>query len=144
MHEERVERHCAGIEEAIESMQKQFVSMQNQLNEQANQNRSHVLDMEVAFNTASKSIRLVALQGKRMYNLYSLIKNIQQYCCIQVVSISVSLLLINSFCILEQLAKQRDKHMELVKATLRNFRAKFDDSLAYLRNSNAKFRFSFK
>jgi hypothetical protein len=106
MHEERVERHCVGIEEAIQAMQRQFVAMQNELNDQATQNRSHVADLEVAFNTASKSIRLVALH--------------------------------------DQLGKQRDSHMENVKVTLRNFRAKFDDSLAYMRNSNAKFRFSFK
>ena len=101
-----MERHCVGIEEAIQNMQKRFASMQANLNEQANQNRAHVLDLEVAFNTASKSVRLVALQ--------------------------------------EQLGKQRDKHMELVKVTLRNFRAQFDDNLSYMRNSNAKFRFSFK
>ena len=44
----------------------------------------------------------------------------------------------------DQLNKQKDRHMESIKVTLRNFRAKFDDTLSYLRNSNAKFRFSFK
>jgi hypothetical protein len=44
----------------------------------------------------------------------------------------------------EQLLHQRDKHMENIKTTLRNFRSKFDETLSYLRNSNAKFRFSFK
>ena len=106
MHEERVERHCVGIEEAIQNMQKQFILMQDNLNDQANHHRSNVIDLEVAFAAATKSIRLVALQ--------------------------------------EQLGKQRDKHMDSVKTTLRTFRAKFDDTLAYLRNSNAKFRFSFK
>jgi hypothetical protein len=106
MHEERVERHCAGIDEAIQNMQKQFLTMQNNLNEMAEQHRSSVIDMEVAFNSATKSLRLTALQ--------------------------------------DQLGKQRDKHMESVKSTLRNFRAKFDDTLSYLRNSNAKFRCSFK
>lgn len=106
MHEERVERHCAGIEEAIQNMQKQFLTMQNNLNDMAEQHRSSVIDMEVAFNSATKSLRLTTLQ--------------------------------------DQLGKQRDKHMESVKSTLRNFRAKFDDTLSYLRNSNAKFRCSFK
>lgn len=106
MHEERVERHCSGIEEAIDNMQKQFINMQNNLNEMANNHKSDVLNLEVAFNNATKSLRLIALQ--------------------------------------EQLSKQRDKHMENVKVTLRNFRVKFDDTLSYLRNSNAKFRFSFK
>ena len=50
MHEERVERHCVGIDEAIQAMQRQFVTMQADLNEQANQNRSHVAYLEVAFN----------------------------------------------------------------------------------------------
>ena len=106
LHEERVERHCVGIEEAIKNMQKQFVHMQDNLNDLANQHRSSVIDLEVAFNAATKAIRLTALQ--------------------------------------EQLGRQRDKHMDTVKTTLRNFRAKFDDTLSYLRNSNAKFRFSFK
>ena len=44
----------------------------------------------------------------------------------------------------DQLNRQKERHIEDVKTTLRNFRANFDDSLTYLRNSNAKFRFSFK
>lgn len=44
----------------------------------------------------------------------------------------------------DQLNRQKEKHIEEVKTTLRNFRANFDDTLTYLRNSNAKFRFSFK
>lgn len=106
MHEERVERHCAGIEQAIENMQKQFLSLQTNLNEMGNQNKSDILNLEVAFNNATKSLRLIHLQ--------------------------------------DQLNRQREKHIEDVKTTLRNFRAKFDDILSYLRNSNAKFRFSFK
>lgn len=106
MHEERVDRHCAGIEEAIENMQKQFLALQTSLNDMANQNKSDVMNLEVAFNNATKSLRMTHLQ--------------------------------------DQLNRQRDKHIEEVKTTLRNFRAKFDDTLSYLRNSNAKFRFSFK
>lgn len=105
MHEERVERHCAGVQEAIENMHKQFLSLQQNLIDKANQNKSAVLNLEIAFNNATKSLRLTNLQ--------------------------------------DQLNKQKDRHIDDVKTTLRNFRAKFDDTLSYLRNSNAKFRFSF-
>lgn len=106
MHEERVERHCKGVEDAIQNMENKFLSMQTYLNEMANQHRSDILSLEVAFSQANKSLRLLTLQ--------------------------------------EQLNKQRDKHMENVKITLRNYRTKFDETLSYLRNSNAKFRSSFK
>ncbi|RNA29598.1 coiled-coil domain-containing protein [Brachionus plicatilis] len=105
MHEERVERHCAGVQEAIDNMQKQFLSLQQNLIDKANQNKSAVLNLEIAFNNATKSLRLTNLQ--------------------------------------DQLNKQKDRHIDDVKTTLRNFRAKFDDTLSFLRNSNAKFRFSF-
>ena len=72
----------------------------------ATQNKSDILNYEMAFMSATKSMRLATLQ--------------------------------------EQLLHQRDKHMENIKTSLRNFRSKFDETLSYLRNSNAKFRFSFK
>ena len=76
------------------------------MNDMATQNKSDILNYEMAFSNATKSSRLQALQ--------------------------------------DQLNRQRDKHMENIKTTLRNFRSKFDETLSYLRNSNAKFRFSFK
>ena len=72
----------------------------------ATQNKFDILNYEMAFKSATKSMRLATLQ--------------------------------------EQLLHQRDKHMENIKTSLRNFRSKFDETLSYLRNSNAKFRFSFK
>ena len=72
----------------------------------ATQNKSDILNYEMAFMSATKSMRLATLQ--------------------------------------EQLLHQRDKHMENIKTSLRSFRSKFDETLSYLRNSNAKFRFSFK
>ena len=57
MHEERVERHCSGIEEAIEGMKKSFLIMQKNLNDMATQHKSDVLDMEVAFLSATKSLK---------------------------------------------------------------------------------------
>lgn len=106
MHEERVDRHCKGIEETIENMQKQYESMQNKLNELATQYREDTNNLETEFVNATKSLRLISLQ--------------------------------------EQLIRDRDKHMEDVKAALRSHRTKFDETLQYLRNSNAKFRRSFK
>jgi hypothetical protein len=76
------------------------------MNDMATQNKSDILNYEMAFSNATKSSRLQALQ--------------------------------------DQLNRQRDKHMENIKTSLRNFRSKFDETLSYLRNSNAKFRFSFK
>lgn len=105
MHEERVERHCAGVQEAIDNLHKQFLSLQQNLFDKANQNKSAVLNLEIAFNNASKTLRLTNLQ--------------------------------------DQLNKQKERHIDDVKTTLRNFRVKFDDTLSNLRNSNAKFRFSF-
>ena len=57
MHDERVDRHCKGIEEAIKNMEKKFLSMQTYLNELATQHRSDVLNLEIGFNNANKSIR---------------------------------------------------------------------------------------
>lgn len=57
IHEERVERHCAGIEEVIENMGKEFISMQDKLVEMADQNKSDILNLEMAFNTATKSLK---------------------------------------------------------------------------------------
>ena len=39
--------------------------------------------------------------------------------------------------------KQRDKYQDSVKSTLRNFRSELDETLSYIRSSNAKFRVSF-
>ena len=57
MHDERVDRHCKGIEEAIKNMEKKFLSMQTYLNELATQHRSDVLNLEIGFNNANKAIR---------------------------------------------------------------------------------------
>lgn len=64
MHEERVERHCAGVQEAIDNLHKQFLSLQQNLFDKANQNKSAVLNLEIAFNNASKSLRLTNLQDQ--------------------------------------------------------------------------------
>lgn len=61
MHDERVERHCAGIDDAIEGMKRDFIAMQNALNEMATQHKSDVLNMEVAFLSATKSLKLKQL-----------------------------------------------------------------------------------
>ncbi len=57
MHDERVERHCSGILEAIENTKKDFEATQNKLNEMAEQNKSDILELEVAFTNATKSLR---------------------------------------------------------------------------------------
>ncbi len=57
MHDERVERHCAGILEAIENTKKDFENTQNKLLEMAEQNKSDILDLEVAFTNATKSLK---------------------------------------------------------------------------------------
>lgn len=106
MHDERVERHCKGVEETIAQIQKQYEEMQNKLIEQANQYKEDTANLEILFVHATKSLRLISLQ--------------------------------------EKLVKDRDSHMENVKSTIRTYRTKFDETLQYLRNSNAKFRKSFK
>ena len=106
IHEERVDRHCAGIEEVIENMQKQYEELQESLKEMAEKNKIEINNLEILFNNANKSIRLMALN--------------------------------------EQLRRHKDKYIEDIKTKLRNFRAKIDETLSMLRNSNAKFRFSFK
>ena len=58
------------------------------MNDMATQNKSDILNYEMAFSNATKSSRLQALQ--------------------------------------DQLNRQRDKHMENIKTSLRNFRSKFD------------------
>ena len=57
IHEERVERHCAGIEEVIEKMKRDFESMQERLVEMGEQNKMEVHNLEMAFNNANKSIK---------------------------------------------------------------------------------------
>ena len=57
MHDERVERHCSGVLEAIENTKKDFESTQNKLMEMAEQNKSDILEMEVAFTNATKSLK---------------------------------------------------------------------------------------
>ena len=57
MHDDRVERHCNGIQEAINQMQKFFDDMQNNLNEMGNQNRLELQNLEVAFTNATKSLK---------------------------------------------------------------------------------------
>jgi hypothetical protein len=52
-----VERHCAGIEEVVANMEKEFQQMQLKLVEMANQNKSEILNLEIAFNSATKSLR---------------------------------------------------------------------------------------
>jgi hypothetical protein len=105
MHEERIERHCAGVEQVIEQMQRQYEELQDTLRDMGERNRDEMTSLEVLFNSANKSIRLMALH--------------------------------------EQLRRQKDKYIEDIKTRLRNFRAQIDETLSMLRNSNAKFRFSF-
>ena len=106
MHEERVDRHCSGVEETMENMQKQYEGMQTKLHDLASQYKDDIYNLETDFVSATKSVRLIALQ--------------------------------------EKLLKDRDTYMEDVKAALRTFRTKFDETLQYLRNANAKFRKSFQ
>jgi hypothetical protein len=105
MHEDRVERHCKGIEQTISNMEKKFITMQTDLIEAAQQNKLIVSGIESEFATVTKSLRLMSLK--------------------------------------DQLNKQLDSHTDFVKATLRNFRAKYDETISYLRTSNAKFRANF-
>lgn len=57
IHEERVERHCAGIEEIIENMKKNFVTMQEKLVEMGERNKIQLHNLEMAFINANKSIK---------------------------------------------------------------------------------------
>jgi hypothetical protein len=105
MHEERIDRHCAGIEEVIEGMQRKYEDLQDSLRDMSEKNKEEMANLEILFNNANKSVSLMALT--------------------------------------EQLRRQKDKYIEDIKTKLRNFRAKIDETLSMLRNSNAKFRFSF-
>ena len=105
MHEDRIDKHCAGIEATIDTCRKDFELMQAKLNDISEKNRSDVINLEIEFNNITKSFRLIKLQ--------------------------------------ERLARQKERHVENVKLILRNFRTAFDNTLSQLRNSNAKFRFSF-
>jgi len=44
----------------------------------------------------------------------------------------------------DRLGKKRDRFMESIRVSLRNFRKRFDDAMQYLRDANVKFRKSFK
>lgn len=55
MHEERVERHVAGVEEAVERIKNSFEATQSKLGEMSTQNKTDVFNLEVAFLNASKS-----------------------------------------------------------------------------------------
>ena len=55
MHDERVDRHCAGIEESNEKLKKKFDVTQQTLNDMNNQNKQEVSDLEIEFLNASKS-----------------------------------------------------------------------------------------
>ncbi len=60
MHEERVERHCSGVEETMGNMQKQYEGMQNKLVELATQYKADIYNLESDFVSATKSLRLVS------------------------------------------------------------------------------------
>jgi hypothetical protein len=106
MHEQRVDRHCAGVEKVIEELHIQYEQLQVDLKQMNETNKTDISNFEILFNNANKSMRLISLT--------------------------------------EQLKKQKEKYIVEIKTKLRNFRAKIDDTLGLLRNSNAKFRFSFK
>ena len=57
MHEQRVERHCLGIEETIQNLQKQYNDLQNDLKETSEVKKKDIFNMETLFNTANKSLR---------------------------------------------------------------------------------------
>ena len=102
MHDERVERHISGVDEAINKLMANFEAMQAKLGEISTMNKSDVFNLEVAFLNATKSKILNGLH--------------------------------------DQLNKQKDRHMDNVKAELRNFRTELDETLSFLRSSNVKFR----
>lgn len=58
MHEERIERHCRGVEETIESIHKQYEQMQNKLLDLTAQYKENMAIFETSFITATKSLRL--------------------------------------------------------------------------------------
>lgn len=61
MHEDRMNRHCAGIDEVIQDLQAQYKSLQDSLKLTSSQNKSDMLNLEILFNNANKSIRLMGL-----------------------------------------------------------------------------------
>ena len=83
MHEERIERHCRGVEETIESVQKQYEQMQNRLIDLAAQYKENMAVFETAFITATKSMRLKknSLKEKLLKFLIYFIFIIYQTCC---------------------------------------------------------------
>lgn len=61
MHDERVERHVAGCEEAVKKLMINFETMQAKLGEMSTINKTDVFNLEVAFLNATKSKILVGL-----------------------------------------------------------------------------------
>jgi hypothetical protein len=55
LHDERVERHVAGVDEAIEKIKVNFEETQAKLGDMSQQNKVDVFNLEMAFLNASKS-----------------------------------------------------------------------------------------
>ena len=60
LHDERVERHVAGVDEAIEKIKVNFEETQAKLGDMSQQNKVDVFNLEMAFLNASKSKTWVA------------------------------------------------------------------------------------
>ncbi len=55
MHDERVERHVAAVNEAIDKIKVNFEATQAKLGDMSQQNKVDVFNLEMAFLNASKS-----------------------------------------------------------------------------------------
>jgi hypothetical protein len=106
MHNERVVRHCKGINQALGELKHRFNQMMEEHNNLAVQFKQEIEALEVIFINATKSSRLVALSN--------------------------------------QLQVEQDKFMDVIRASLRQFRQHLDETLQMLRQSNASFIRSFK
>ncbi|XP_064616781.1 coiled-coil domain-containing protein 180-like [Liolophura sinensis] len=64
MHSERVSRHCKGIQQGLTDLRQQFVKVTQEHNKLARKFRDDVESLESVFINATKSAKLIALQGQ--------------------------------------------------------------------------------
>ncbi|XP_078502270.1 coiled-coil domain-containing protein 180 isoform X2 [Lissotriton helveticus] len=106
LHSDRVERHCAGVVDALVKMKNLSIQLRDEMKKKTKEFSKRVADMEPLFLNANKSEKLMILSN----SLY----------------------------------RDRDKHVEGIKVSMRNYRQTLEGTLGMLRDSNSEFIKSFR
>uniref|UniRef100_K7G6P9 Coiled-coil domain containing 180 n=2 Tax=Pelodiscus sinensis TaxID=13735 RepID=K7G6P9_PELSI len=104
LHQERLERHCAGVVEALNKEKNAFLKLQEDQNDISKNFRKKIQDMETIFLSSTKADKLVALSNSLHSELLNHVEVIQ-----------VSLRSYRNY-LDEALGKLRDSNVDFLKA----------------------------